>query len=304
MTTPSFSNTRKTSFDVNKLKQKIQKSEKKYDKKDSGDDNRFWKLTVDKSQAGEATLRFLPGVIETDNDLPYVEVFTHVFKGAGGTFWETCRNTIGEPCPICAANSELYKTMDKEQAKKIAGPRKKQQQYIANVLVLDDKGAPENNGKVFLFKFGPVIFKKLIDQMDGDPENPNFIQVIPFTLDETGADFKLVSHEEDNYRKYSKSFYKKNTVSSVSDAVLSQQVSLKEFVDTTKVKSSEELMKRFDKVLKKTSTASETVEGTLESAEPPQLSAAEEETLESLNTNTLDSNTDVDAEIAALLASD
>src|ERR1035437_6110514 len=107
MTTNSFSNTRKTSFDVNKLKQKIQKSEKKYDKKDSGDDKRFWKLSVDKSQAGEATLRFLPGLLETADDLPYVEVFTHIFKGAGGQFWETCRNTIGEICPICAANSEL-----------------------------------------------------------------------------------------------------------------------------------------------------------------------------------------------------
>lgn len=292
----TFSTTRKTSFNLDKLKQKIQKSEKG---SKSESDNRFWKLTVDKAQAGEATIRLLPGVIETDDDLPYVETFTHIFKGAGGQMWETCPNTIGVECPICASNSALYK-LNTTEAKAQASQRRKQHNYISNILVVDDKGNPENNGKVFLFRYGPDLFKQFIGQMEGDPENPNFIQVIPFMLDETGADFKLVSHFADGYRKYTKSFYKKPAALTVSDDVLGTQLPLKEFVDPKKIKSADELQKRLDKVLKQSSTVQASTEGTAEADEPPALSAEEEQTLEQLNA-TSESDIDVDDEIKKLL---
>lgn len=293
----TFSTTRKNSFNLDKLKNKINKS----NGGGKGDgDNRFWKHSVDATECGESTIRLLPGIIETDDDLPYVETLTHIFKGPGGTFWEKCRNQIGEPCPICASNSELYKLNTKE-SKALAGKRKKQHKYISNILVIDDKLAPQNNGKVFLFEYGPDLFKQFVGKLDGDEEDPNFIKVIPYMIDETGADFKIVTHKDGDYRKYSKSFYKRPSVCNISDELLAGQYSLKEFVDPSKVKSAEELVKRFDKVLKKTSTTAPSSDETLEADETPSLSAEEEETLEQLGSPSEESALDVDDEVRKLL---
>jgi hypothetical protein len=296
MAEKTFSTTRKSSFNLDKLKQKINKSSG--GKKDG--DARFFKHGVDKSENGETTIRLLPGIDTSDDDLAYVEVFSHFFKGPGGVFFEACPNTIGERCPICFENSKLYKSNTKED-QAIGKQRKKQHHYISNILVVDDKANPENNNKVFLFKYGPDLFDRFIGQMDGDSENPNFVQVIPFALDATGADFKLVSHKEGDYRKYSKSFYKKPAVSDISDELLAQQYSLKEFVNPSKIKSEEELLKRFHKVLKQSSTVQASEEPTAEAEEMPALSAEEEETLEKLGSTAEESEIDVDDEIKKLL---
>jgi hypothetical protein len=269
----SFSKTRSTTFDVNKLKQKYQKISGKT--KNDYSDNRFWTLTVDKVQNGKATIRFLPStILDNKDDLPFVEKYTHYFEGAGGKLWEVCPNVIGKECPICKANSLLYKKAKEgdEEAKKIAAKRKKQKKFITNIYVVDDEGNPDNNGKVFMFEIGPDIFDRIFAQMDKveseDEDEVVLPQVIPFMVDGTGADFVLESHYEDGYRKYSKSRYKKPKALNVDDIdeVLAQQHDLKEYFEkeiASKVKSYDELQRKMDAVLKQR-TVSESVEDQME----------------------------------------
>lgn len=256
----TFSKTRNTSFDVNKLKQRYEKISGKA--KNDYSDNRFWTLTVDKVQNGKATIRFLPStMLDNNDDLPFIEKYTHYFEGAGGKLWEVCPNVIGKECPICKANSALYKKAEAgdEDAKKLANKRKKQKKFIANILVIDDEGNPDNNGKVFMYEFGPDIFNRIHAQIDkvesADEDEVVLPQVIPFMVDASGADFVLESHFEDGYRKYTKSRYKKPKALNVDDIdeVLAKQHDLKEYFDKEiagKVKSSEEIQKRMDAVLK------------------------------------------------------
>ena len=264
MAKKSFTKSRTTSFDVNKLKAKYDKINRKGSGKSDFEDDRFWTLTVDKAQVGKATIRFLPSVIKSEDDLPYIEKFFHYVNGPGGKLWEICPNVIGKECPICKMNSELYNSGN-EADKKIASSRKKQKKYIANIYVVDDEGNPDNNGKVFLFEFGTDILNRIHAQLDVEvPEDEDEIalpQVIPFMVDASGADFILESHKEDDYRKYSKSRYKKPKALAVDDidAILEQQHDLNDYFDTeivAKVKSYEELEDKLNKVLKKRSVNS------------------------------------------------
>lgn len=257
--------TRKTSFNMDKLKKKAADAKNRGQKTNKYQDERFWKLTPDpKTKTGKAVVRFLPGIIETDDDLPYVEMFKHSFNGPGGKFYANCLNSIGKPCPICATQKPLYESGN-EADKKIASSRKKQQRYIANIYIVDDTNNPENNGKVFLYDFPPTVFTKLLGQMevaeadDGEVQLPT---VQPFMLDATGADFIIETQKkgdgaEDWQVDYDLSRYKLPKLFSVKgdalDAVLDAQFAVKEFVDpsnTKLYKTEADLLSYFDKVVK------------------------------------------------------
>ena len=133
----------------------------------NNEDNRFWKLTRDKTGTGSAVIRFLPA---TGNDeLPWVKLYSYAFQGPTGKwFINDSPSTIGEKDPVMEANAELWNSgfdADKEIARK----RKRKTSYIYNILVLKDPANPENDGKVFLFKAG-----KQIHDMIGAKAKPQF----------------------------------------------------------------------------------------------------------------------------------
>jgi hypothetical protein len=70
------------------------------------------------------------------------------------------------------------------------------------VYIVKDPSNPDNDGKVFLFKFGKKIFDKLNDLMN--PEFEDETPVNPFDLWE-GANFKLKIRNVEGYRNYDKS---------------------------------------------------------------------------------------------------
>jgi hypothetical protein len=48
---------------------------------------------------GSAVIRFLPG--KTEDDIPFVKVYSHGFKGPTNTwFIEECPTTIEQDCPV------------------------------------------------------------------------------------------------------------------------------------------------------------------------------------------------------------
>lgn len=120
----------------------------KQDKKFAAIDNRWWTPTVDTKNNGEALIRLLPA--PKGEIAPYVRYWDHSFKGpTGKTYWEKSLTSIGQKDPCGILNSKLWNTGDPlsiEQARN----QKRREHYVVNILVLNDKGNPENNGKVFL----------------------------------------------------------------------------------------------------------------------------------------------------------
>jgi hypothetical protein len=214
----------------------------------NGPDERFWTPTVDKMGNGVAVIRFLPA--PKDEDVPFVRIFSHGFKGPTGSWYiENSRTTIGESDPVSDLNTKLWNS-GIESDKDLARDQKRKLHFISNILVVKDPSNPENEGKVFLYKFGKKIFDKLNDLMNPafDDEEP----VNPFDFWE-GANFRLKIRQVDGYRNYDKSDF--DTSSSVSDDdselenIWNLQYSLQEFVDPKNFKSYEELQNKLDRVL-------------------------------------------------------
>jgi len=70
----------------------------------------------------------------------------------------------------------------------LARTRKAKHYFLANVLIVSDLINKENNGKVFILKFGEKIFNKLKKKITPDFEIED--KMNPFSID-AGADFIL-----------------------------------------------------------------------------------------------------------------
>jgi hypothetical protein len=218
----------------------------KMNSKDSYKDDRLWKPGIDKSGNGYAVIRFLPEI--EGEDAPFVAVYSHAFKGKGGWLFENCTTTLGEKCPICQANTELWNS-GIEDDKNIARNRKRKLTYISNILVLEDPANPENKGKNFLYQYGTKIFQKI--QGLAHPEYQDEVAVDPFNF-WTGADFKIKIRNVGGYVNYDRSeFAAPAPLFGGEDKKLEdlwkKQYSLKEFTDKSQFKSYEELKARLKK---------------------------------------------------------
>ena len=215
---------------------------------DNSKDDRLWYPNVDKAGNGYAVIRFLPAPGE--EDVPFIRSFNHGFKGPTGSWMiENCPTTIGHKCPVCEQNTELWNS-GIESDKKIASERKRKLSFISNVYVITDQQNPENEGKVFLFKYGKKLFDKLNEAM-----NPQFADedaVNPFDL-WAGANFKLKIRNVEGYRNYDKSEFAKPGPmlddDSEMEAVWKKTHSLQEFLAPTNFKPYDELKGKLVKVL-------------------------------------------------------
>ena len=213
------------------------------------DDERIWKPTVDKAGNGYAVLRFLPAA--EGSELPWVRYWDHGFKGPTGLWYiENSLTSIGQPDPVGELNSRLWNTGN-EADKDRARDQKRRLHYVVNALVLQDPSAPQNEGKVFIYKFGKKIFDKIMDSMQ--PEFADEKAVNPFDFWE-GAEFKLKIRNVEGYRNYDKSEF--GTPSTLYDgddtkleAVYNQLHDLSEFSDPKNYKTYDELKLKLAKVL-------------------------------------------------------
>ena len=218
----------------------------KMSSKESYKDDRLWKPGIDKSGNGYAVIRFLPEI--EGEDTPFVAVYSHAFKGKGGWLFENCPTTLGDKCPICQANTELWNS-GIEDDKNIARNRKRKLTYISNILVIEDPANPENKGKNFLYQYGTKIFQKI--QSLAHPEYQDEVAVDPFNF-WTGADFKIKIRNVGGYVNYDRSeFATAAPLLGGDDKKLEElwkkQYSLKEFTDKSQFKSYEELQSRLKK---------------------------------------------------------
>jgi hypothetical protein len=230
--------------------QKMQQAAEKANsgKKNYGDDS-LWKATVDKAGNGYAVLRFLPAA--EGQTVPWVQYWDHGFQGPGGRWYiERSLTSIGQQDPVSEANSVLWATgLDEDRA--IVRDRKRRLHYVANVLVVSDKGSPDNEGKVMKFQFGKKIFDKIMDVMQ--PEFEDETPLNPFDFWE-GADFKLKIRQVEGYRNYDKSEFSspselENGDEDRLEVIYDSLHDLTEYTDPTKYKTYDELLKHYNSVV-------------------------------------------------------
>ena len=216
-------------------------------------DDRFWSLEVDKAGNGSAIIRFLPP--PKGEDLPWVRIWNHGFQGPTGKWYiENSLTTLGKPDPVSELNTELWNS-GTEANKEIARKQKRRLAYIANIYVVKDPAHPENEGKVFLYKFGKKIFDKIKDVMQPQFEDEEPINPFDFWK---GANFKLKARNVEGYRNYDKSDFESSTPLAEDDEmekIWNREHSLQEFLDPKHFKSYEELKQKLEQVLS-TSSAS------------------------------------------------
>ena len=212
----------------------------------SGDD-RVWKLECDKSGNGYAVIRFLPA--PDGEDLPFVKLYSHAFQGPGGWPIENSLTTLGQKDPVSEYNTMLWNN-GTDAGKETARKQKRKLTYVSNIYVVKDPANPENEGKVFLYKYGKKIFDKLTAAMQPEFEDEEAIDPFDFWQ---GANFKLKAKNVAGYRNYDSSEFARPDAllddDEAMEAAWKKEYSLAELVAADQFKTYDELKLRLDYVL-------------------------------------------------------
>ena len=213
----------------------------------NGADERLWKPEMDKSGNGYAVIRFLPA--PEGEELPWAKMYSHAFQGPGGWYIENSLTTLGQKDPVSEHNRELWNSgldSDKDTVRK----QKRKLSYYANIYIVQDKANPQNEGRVFLYKFGKKIFDKVMEAMQ--PEYEDETPINPFDFWQ-GANFKLKLKKVAGYWNYDSSEFAAPSAllddDDALEAVWKKQYSLAALTAADQFKSYEDLDKRLKMVL-------------------------------------------------------
>jgi hypothetical protein len=258
----NFSNLKKQSSKFDNLLKEVDKLQNPTYEKDDSTDN-YWKPTPDKTGNALAVIRFLPGpAVDGDDALPFVRYFDHGFqnKVTGKWYIEKSLTTFDEKDPVSEYNSQLWNSTqdDNSPERKQARDQKRRLHYVSNIYVVSDPKNPENEGKVFLFKYGKKIFDKITKMMNPDLESEPRIN--PFDLWK-GANFKLKMTRQNvnmggrsiSFPNYDESVFLTPGPLSENDDELESiwkgEYSLKDIVDRKNFKSYDDLKRKLNDVM-------------------------------------------------------
>ena len=235
--------------------------------KKSYSDDTMWKPELDKTGNGFAVVRFLP--TPEGEEMPWVSYFDHGFQGPGGWYIEKSLTTLNKKDPVSDYNTQLWNT-GVEANKEIARKQKRRLHYVSNVYVVSDPKNPDNEGKVFKYRFGKKIFEMLKEAISPAFEDEKPIN--PFDLREEGANFKIKIRKVDGYWNYDKSEFDSPAPLFAEEDKLNEVVaslhSLSAIIAPEEFKSYEELKEKFDRVLGLTgASATSTAESIAEDME-------------------------------------
>ena len=150
---------------------------------------------------------------------------------------------------------------DKETARK----QKRILKYYSNVLIVSDPKHPENEGKIFLFRYGKKIHDKLAEVINPQFEDETAYDPFDFWK---GANFKLKVRKVDGFWNYDKSEF--DAPSEVYDgdegkleALYGKLYSLTQFLGEENYKSYDDLKSKLHRTL-----TGSGVQGTVEKFTP------------------------------------
>ena len=242
----SFADLKKQSS-LGSLTSKLVKEVEKMNNTSGGGDDRLWKPEMDKTGNGYAVIRFLPA--PEGEELPWAKMYSHAFQGNGGWYIENSLTTMGQKDPVSEYNRELWNSgveSDKDTVRK----QKRKLSYYANIYVVQDKANPQNEGKVFLYKFGKKIFDKIMEAMQPEYEDETAINPFDFWV---GANFKLKLKKVAGYWNYDSSEFAASAPllddDDAMEALWKKQYSLAELVAADQFKSYDQLQNRLQMVL-------------------------------------------------------
>ena len=257
----SFKDLKKQSS-LGSLTQKLVKEVEKMNTTSGGADERLWKPEVDKTGNGYAVLRFLPA--PEGEEIPWVKLYSHAFQGPGGWYIENSLTTVGKKDPVSDHNRELWNSGN-ESDKDVVRRQKRKLSYYANVYVVKDPTNPQNEGGVFLYKFGKKIFDKIMEAMQPEFEDEDAINPFDFWQ---GANFKLKIKKKDGYWNYDSSEFDKVSPLLEDDdaleALWKKQYSLAAVTAPDQFESYEDLEKRLKYVLGQKSSTRRVFDESLE----------------------------------------
>ena len=244
----SFASLKKQS-NLGSLTAKLVKEVEKVNNSSGGGDERLWKPELDKTGNGYAVIRFLPA--PDKEEIPWAKLYTHAFQGPGGWYIENSLTTVGGKDPVSDYNRELWNSGN-ESDKDTVRKQKRKLSYYSNIYVVKDPTNPQNEGKVFLFKYGKKIFDKVMEAMQ--PEFEDETPINPFDFWQ-GANFKLKIVKKDGFWNYDKSEF--DSLAPLLDdddaleAIWKKEYSLAAVTATDQFKSYEDLERRLKYVLGK-----------------------------------------------------
>ena len=170
-------------------------------------------------------------------------------KDPGGWYIENSLTTLGQKDPVSEYNTQLWNN-GTDAGKETARKQKRKLTYVSNIYVVKDPANPENEGQVFLYKYGKKIFDKLTAAMQPEFEDEEAIDPFDFWQ---GANFKLKAKNVAGYRNYDSSeFAAPSPLLDDDDALegLWKEFSLAELVASDQFKTYDELKKRLESVLR------------------------------------------------------
>ena len=216
--------------------------------KKSYNDDTMWKPELDKTGNGFAVVRFLP--TPEGEEMPWVSYFDHGFQGPGGWYIEKSLTTLNKKDPVSDYNSQLWNT-GVEANKEIARKQKRRLHYVSNVYVVSDPKNPDNEGKVFKYRFGKKIFEMLKEAIS--PAFADEQAINPFDIRGEGANFKIKIRKVDGYWNYDKSEFEGVSQIKESDedikTLWSSQHPLKPFLASDNFKTYDELKEKLNRTI-------------------------------------------------------
>ena len=214
-------------------------------------DAKEWKLKTDTQGNGSAVIRFLPGM-PGKGDVPFVKLINHGFRKNGQWYINNCTSTHGDydSCPVCKylQANDLYNT-DKTEYQNL----KRKMSYWANILVIKDPLAPENEGKVFKFRFGQKIMDKITAMINVNTDLGEVPQDVTCVF--TGSNFLLKAKKVDKHQNYDDSkFMSASEIANINDPAVQAKLvedmeDIGAIVAKDKFRSFEENDKQFKKVM-------------------------------------------------------
>lgn len=136
-------------------------------KKKNYKDDRFWTLSKDENDMGGALIRLLPDPEAT----PYISRYSHGFQSFDNDkkkkrwYLNVSPQTIEEECPASDLWSEFY-NLGTEEAKLEAKTFGRKIKFMTNIKVIKDPANPQNEGKIFLWEFGPKLKDKFMQALN------------------------------------------------------------------------------------------------------------------------------------------
>ncbi|QIG73857.1 single-stranded DNA-binding protein [Rhizobium phage RHph_N34] len=246
----AFSDLKKKAGDIESIRQRVVSNQ-------GGNQDEYLNLGIDQTRNGYIRVRLLPA--PADEDSPMVSYSRFKFKNGSKTYSAYHLKNIGQNDPCQQYLSALWAD-GSEEAKKLYSERKQKRNTIVNLIVLEDKVKPDNNGWTGRYR-PPAHIKKMIEEAL-NPTPDKFTKEVaesfnPFDIFGSGGGRDLIIRVTD---KEGQNSYEKSTWAPSSSPLFGgdeakmeetwkQAKSLYQFIDPSKYKSYDELAKMLVEVV-------------------------------------------------------